>query len=73
MEDEKNTIGIDEMVLAFEKYANETKDNILRELSKVYGVYDFLLDLPMIDLQVLNKITDIGEDFFKAIREEIGK
>lgn len=68
MED-KDVITIE----AFRKYANETKDNILRELSKVYGVYDFLLDFPMNDSQTLDEITDIGEDFFRAIREEVCK
>lgn len=61
------------MVLEFEKYVNEQKDNILREISKVYGVYDFLLgdSSLVIDPQTLDKITDITEDFFKAIREEV--
>lgn len=69
----KKTITIDERVLAFEKYANKAKDNILREVSRVYGAYDFLLGdfSPMVDSQALDKITDIVDDFFKSIREEV--
>jgi len=69
--DDKEMIVMEEMVLEFEEYVNEKKDNILRELSQVYGTYDFLLKFAMVDSQTSNKITDIVEDFFKSIREEV--